>query len=119
MNTKHRIAMKKFITLCFSSLLFTTAVMAQNTDKHEGTGKKIREGVKEGAGAVKEAGKTVGHEVAEQSAKGYHAVKDEKYNNKVGPEGQTIYISGNDQYYYINEKGNKVYVTKDQLKDKN
>lgn len=100
--------MKKIIMLTLCAGLFAVSANAQ----------EVKEGVKKGASEVKEVGKDVGHKTAEVSSKGYHSVKDEKYNDKVGPEGQTIYISGKDRYYYIDDKGRKVYVSKTELKDK-
>lgn len=100
--------MKKLIMLTLTAGLFTVGAIAQ----------EVKEGVKKGAGEVKEVGKDVGHKTAEVSSKAYNGVKDTKYEDKVGPAGQTIYISGKDRYYYIDDKGRKVYVGKAELKDK-
>jgi hypothetical protein len=62
--------------------------------------------------------KKVGHKTAELGAKGEAAVVDKKYEDKVGPEGQTIYINEHSHYYYINKTGHRVYLKKTQLKDK-
>jgi hypothetical protein len=62
--------------------------------------------------------KKVGHKTSEIAAKGASGVVDKKYAGKVGPGGQTIYIDKNSYYYYINKKGNRVYVKKANLIDK-
>jgi len=43
---------------------------------------------------------------------------DNKYKDKVGPNGETIFIDHSSKYYYIDNKGKKVYVPKAKLKDK-
>jgi hypothetical protein len=68
---------------------------------------------------VDSAAKAVGNKTAEVASKGKSAVVDEVYKNKVGPAGQSpIYIDHNSKYYYVDEKGKKVYVPKSSLKDK-
>jgi hypothetical protein len=46
------------------------------------------------------------------------AIKDKKLKNKVGPGGETAYIDDNGKYYMINNLGEKVFLTKLQLRDK-
>jgi len=60
----------------------------------------------------------VGHKTAEISAKSAAVVTDKKYKNKVGPDGQTVYINKNSHYFYVNKKGKRVYVKKSSLLDK-
>jgi len=67
---------------------------------------------------IKKAAKTVGNKTAETAVKGAAKITDKTYANKVGPNGQTIYINKNSNYYYVNKKGAKVFVAKSQLKDK-
>jgi len=63
--------------------------------------------------------KKVGNQTAQTTVKGKSAVVDEVYKNKMGPAGQSpIYIDHNSKYYYVDEKGKKVYVSKASLKDK-
>ncbi|HEY0655655.1 MAG TPA: hypothetical protein VGD65_21120 [Chryseosolibacter sp.] len=59
-----------------------------------------------------------GDAVSEAAAKAAAAITDQKLDNKVGPDGQTVYVDENDKYYYINKEGKKVFVTRLQLKDK-
>jgi hypothetical protein len=67
---------------------------------------------------VDSAAKKVGNKTAEIASKGKSGVVDEVYKDKVGPSGQTIYIDHSSKYYYVDEKGKKVYVPKSSLKDK-
>jgi hypothetical protein len=67
---------------------------------------------------IKKAAKKAGNKTAELAAKGAASVADQVYKNKVGPAGQKVYIDNNSRYYYINEKGRKVYIAKSSLKDK-
>jgi hypothetical protein len=67
---------------------------------------------------IKKAAKKAGNKTAEIAAKGAAAVSDQVYKDKVGPAGQKIYIDNQSRYYFINEKGRKVYVAKSRLKDK-
>lgn len=76
-----------------------------------------------GAGAqvkktIDTTAKKVGHKTAEIASKGKSAVVDAKYKDKVGPDGETIYIDHSSRYYFIDKKGKKVYVPKARLKDK-
>ena len=63
--------------------------------------------------------KKVGNKTAELASKGKSSVVDEVYKNKIGPAGQSpIYIDHSSKYYYVDNKGKKVYVPKSSLKDK-
>ncbi len=67
---------------------------------------------------IEEAVKEVGNKAAEVASKGVAIMVDQVYKDKVGPEGQTIYIDNSSRYYYINDKGAKTFLRQDQLKDK-
>jgi hypothetical protein len=63
--------------------------------------------------------KKVGNTTAQTTVKGKSALVDEVYKDKMGPAGQSpIFIDHNSKYYYVDEKGKKVYVPKSSLKDK-
>jgi hypothetical protein len=59
-----------------------------------------------------------GDAISEAAAKAAAAITDQKLDNKVGPNGQTVYVDEHAKYYYINKEGKKVFITKLQLKDK-
>lgn len=44
------------------------------------------------------------------------AVEADRVNDKLGPDGQVIYKDKR-KYYYLNDEGQRVYITKSQLKD--
>lgn len=67
---------------------------------------------------VKDGANDAGNAVSEAAAKTMAAIKDEKHADKVGSEGQSIYIDNHANMYYINNEGNKVFVTEGQLKNK-
>jgi len=68
---------------------------------------------------VDSVAKKVGNKTAQTAVKGKSAVVDEVYKNKIGPAGQSpIYIDHDSKYYYVDEKGKKVYVAKSSLKSK-
>lgn len=67
---------------------------------------------------VKEDAKAVGNKAAELGSKAKAKVTDKTYADKVGPDGQTIYIDRHSKYYWIDDKGAKRYIAKTKLKDK-
>jgi hypothetical protein len=74
--------------------------------------------VKKTGKAIGNTASKVGNKTAEIASKGASAVADQKYDKKVGPRGQTIYIDKNSAYYYVNKKGRHVYVREADLKAK-
>jgi hypothetical protein len=80
--------------------------------------KAVGKGVKSGAKAVGNGAKAVGRKTSEVASKGEAAVVDKKYDAKVGPAGQTIYIDKNSAYYYVDKKGHHIYVKEVELKNK-
>lgn len=115
--------MKKiFVTGVLAAFLgFATPSQAQETKK-ENAPAKVKNGVKKGAKkawkGTKKGAKTVGNETAELATKGKAKVTDKKSSEWVGPGGQTIYVDDGNKYYWINEKGGREFVSKDQLKPK-
>ena len=116
--------MKKIIGIAvmagFLSLAHTS--FAQDSTKDEGALRKAGHGIEKGA---KKAGKGVkkgavkaGNETAELASKGKAKLTDKKSDEWVGPEGQTIYIDDGTKYYWVNEKGGKVFVTREELRPK-
>jgi len=107
--------MKKLlkIMICVAAVGFYGNSYAQERDSS--TLKNDAKEVKEG---IKDVADTVANKTAEIASKGYAEVTDKTYKDKVGPDGQTIYIDSHSQYYYIDKEGKKVFVTSAQLKDK-
>jgi len=74
--------------------------------------------VKNTTHAVEKSAKAVGNKTAEVASKGKARVTDKVYKEKVGPNGQTIYIDDHSKYYWIDKKGHRNYVTDADLKAK-
>lgn len=67
---------------------------------------------------LERAADRTGDAISKAAAKTAAEIDDEKHDTKVGPGGQDIFISDDSRYYYVNDEGQRVYVTKSQLKDK-
>lgn len=98
--------MKKIIGI---SLLVLLAGFSQVNA--QSTASKVEKDVKDGA--VK-----VGNKTAEIASKGKSSVIDQVYKDKVGPNGETIYINKHSKYYWIDKKGHKVPIEKNKLTTK-
>lgn len=96
------------IALCTAVIGFATPSIAQNHDTL-----KVNPDP-----AIKKTAKKVGNKTAELASKGASKVADKTYADKVGPGGQTIYIDKHSKYYYVNKKGERVYVSKARLRAK-
>lgn len=99
--------------ICVTAVCFYGNSYAQQRDSST-----LKEDAKEVKEGIKNVADTVANKTAEIASKGYAEVTDKTYKDKVGPDGQTIYIDSRSQYYYIDKEGKKVFVTSDQLKDK-
>jgi hypothetical protein len=98
--------MKKLIGISILAMLLGfSSANAQDTTK------KVTTKVKEGA--VKAGNKT-----AELASKGKNAITDKVYKDKEGPNGETIYINKHSKYYWIDKKGHKVPISKNELRSK-
>lgn len=96
--------MKKliYIAVAICCISFTSVASAQEKD--------VTKEVKKGA-------KKTGQKTAEVSSKGKAKVTDEVYKDKVGPNGETIYIDNHSRYYWVDKKGHRHYMKAGQLKD--
>ena len=74
--------------------------------------------VKKTEQSVEKGAKKAGNKTAEVASKGKSTVVDKIYKDKVGPEGQTIYIDSHSKYYWIDKKGHKKYISEMELRDK-
>jgi hypothetical protein len=95
--------MKKLKFLIIPALLVSFSTMAQTKTNSQGSvGKTVNK---------------VGNKTAELAVKGVSAIGDKKYDGKVAPGGETVYINKSSHYYYVNTRGKKVYLSKLKLKD--
>ena len=104
--------MKKLFGIAFVALLGLSAPAYAQDNKAEKGAKKAWKGTKKGA-------KKAGHKTAELASKGKAGVTDKKSDVWIGPEGQTIYISGDNRYYWVNGRGKRIWVNEDALRARN
>jgi hypothetical protein len=83
-------------------------------DEKEG----MKEDAREAEEAAREDAQSAGDKISEGVNDAAAAIADQKLKHKVGPGGETVYLDDNAKYYYINNEGKKVYITKAQLRDK-
>src|SRR5688572_15889543 len=67
---------------------------------------------------VKQGAKKAGNKTAEIASKGKAKVTDQRHKDKVGPNGETIYIDNHTQFYWVDKKGGRHYVKEEDLKPK-
>jgi hypothetical protein len=127
--------MKKFITIAcgaaflhICSLAFgqnqeiasVTYTSVKKTEKVDNVSTpSMTEGIIEKEEGTKDAAKIESSNFDHARAS-YELRKDHKkfdINNKVGPNGEEIFLKGS-KYYYLNDKGKKVKIKSIQLKDK-
>lgn len=80
-------------------------------DNLEETAEKVEDKTENAAAEVRE-------ETNEATSKAEAEITDEEMEDKVGPGGQKIYIDDNKNYYYIDDAGNKNYISALELRDR-
>ncbi|HCN83496.1 MAG TPA: hypothetical protein DIT07_07705 [Sphingobacteriaceae bacterium] len=112
--------MKKLIAIAFCASLICLAGsgLAQTKKDNIKIGEGIDRTAKKAAHATASTAKKVGNGTASTASKLASKVTDKVYKDKVGPEGQKIYIDSHARYYYVDSKGRKVYMREAELKDK-
>ena len=111
--------MKKILLTCIIAGCYSLAgstLIAQDTTT---AGQDIKKAAKKTGKAIEKGATKVGNKTAEIAAKGKAGVVDKVYDGKQGPNGQKIYINNKSQYYWIDKKGRRHFVTEAQLKNKN
>ena len=98
--------MKKISTSLLCAILFSVSVPA-----YAQTAKSVGK-------SISKTADTVAVKTKATTKKGVAKVVDKTYDDKEGPNGETVYIDNHSKYYYINSKGDKKYVTEAQLKNK-
>ncbi|MEX2232182.1 MAG: hypothetical protein WD824_08480 [Cyclobacteriaceae bacterium] len=79
---------------------------------------ELEENADESESDLERAAEKTGDAISETAGKAAAEIDDARHDTKVGPDGQTVYVSDDSRYYYVNEKGKRIYVTELQLKDK-
>lgn len=80
--------------------------------------REAREEAKEAQKDLKRGADKTGDDISEAAGNAAAHIKDKVFVDKVGPSDQTIYIDKHSRYYYIDDEGKKVFVSKWQMKDK-
>lgn len=101
--------MKKIIGITAFTLLVGLSSTAQE---------EVKQDIKQAGQEVKKGAKKAGKKTAEVASKGKAKVTDQTHKDKVGPNGETIYIDNHSRYYWVDKRGRRHYVTADALKDK-
>ncbi|HEY0067562.1 MAG TPA: hypothetical protein VGB46_09365 [Flavisolibacter sp.] len=99
--------MKKFlgVSMLFLFLGFSQASEAQSKVKKAGQ-------------EVKKGAKKVGNKTAEVASKGKARATDQVHKDKVGPNGETIYMDNHARYYWVDKHGRRHYLPEEALKNK-
>ncbi|MEO6232730.1 MAG: hypothetical protein ABJB11_10695 [Ferruginibacter sp.] len=109
--------MKKrwIVSIVMIGVLSAANVHAQDTTT---LGQDLKQVAKKTGKAIKKGAKKAGAKTAELASKGKAAIVDKIYEGKEGPDGATIYINKDSKYYWIDKKGHRVFVTEEELTDK-
>ena len=102
-----KIAMKKLIGISTFIFLIGISGNAYSQSKADEVGQDIKNGAKK-----------AGNKTAEVASKGKAKVTDERYKDKYGPNGETIYIDNHSKYYWVDKKGKRHYIAYSALKTK-
>lgn len=78
----------------------------------------IEQGAERTESDIERAAENTGDAISEAAATVAAEIDDKRHDTKVGPDGQTIYISDDSRFYYVDDEGKKVYVPEMKLKDK-
>ena len=79
---------------------------------------EVKDDVKQAGKSVKKGAKKAGRKTAEVASKGKAKITDQDHKDKVGPNGQTIYIDNHSRYYWVDKRGKRHYVKENQLRPK-
>ena len=105
--------MKKIILTAFvlAGLGLAAPAMAQDDTEKESKVKKAGKSIKKGV-------KKAGHKTAELATKGKAKVTDKKLEDRVGPNGETIYVDDGSKYYWVDKRGARNFVEESALRPK-
>ncbi|HEY4150579.1 MAG TPA: hypothetical protein VGM41_16680 [Chitinophagaceae bacterium] len=59
----------------------------------------------------------VGNKTEHVVVKGKSAIVDHRFKGKVGPHNEPVYIDHNSKYYYVGQKGRKMYIKRSQCRN--
>ena len=99
-------------------LFLFAAPLPVKAQDDQSTIQKVKKGVKKDAHDVKKGVKKGAHEVAEQASEAKSDITDKEVENKMGPNGEDIFLEDDGRYYYVDEKGHRVYMNASDLRNK-
>lgn len=67
---------------------------------------------------TKHEAKKVAHQTERIASNGKSRVVDRVYKEKMAPNGRTVYIDKHSKYYWIDSRGHKMYVRREELRDR-
>ncbi len=103
--------LKSMLGMLALSVGLMAALPGKAQTKVEKTAEKTGEAIEKGA-------KAVGNKTAEVASKGASKIADKTYKGKMAPDGSNVYIDGKNRKYYVNKKGEKVYLKVSQIKNR-
>ncbi|MDB5208919.1 MAG: hypothetical protein JWR72_3994 [Flavisolibacter sp.] len=114
--------MKKIFGIAALAALMGIASPSNAQDTTRSTIGKVGHGIKKGSKkawkGTKKGAKAVGNETAELATKGKGEITDKTSDQWVGSNGQKIYVDDGNKYYWVSEKGKRVFVTEKEMKPK-
>jgi len=82
------------------------------------TEQEVEEEARETEVEIEQDAQSAGDKIEEGAKDAAATITDQKLKNKVGPGGENAYVDEDGRYYIINDEGEKVWITVDQLRDK-
>lgn len=114
--------MKKFLlsamVLAFLGISAPSFAQDDTTNIAKKAWKGTKKGAKKAWKGTKKGAKAVGNETAELASKGKAEITDKTAEGWQGPNGEKIYVDDGNKYYWVSEKGKKMWISKEQLKKK-
>ncbi len=113
--------MKRFFAiaavLAFLSISSSSFAQDSTSSTAERMGHGIKKGAKKAWHGTKKAASAVGNKTAELATEGKAKVTDHQVEGYTAQNGRKVYMDG-EKYYWINDKGGREWITKDQMKQK-
>ena len=108
------------IAAVLAFLSIGTSSFAQDTTSNviQKAGHGIKKGAKKVWKGTKKGASAVGNKTAELATEAKAKVTDKEYEGYQAPNGRKVYVDDGDKYYWINKKGGREWITKDELKKK-
>lgn len=105
------------MALVLAFLSISTSSFAQDSTSNiaQRTGHTVKKGAKKAWSGTKKGAKAVGNKTAELATEGKAKVTDKEVEGYTAPNGRKVYVDDGDKYYWINKKGGKESLAKDQM----